>query len=64
MQQNETKKGKKNLGMEDIDHVKITKDKISKEKNKDAKKHDRMLDRARTARVRLKNMGTKPKKYK
>lgn len=50
--------------MEDIDHVKITKDKISKEKNKDAKKHDRMLDRARTARVRLKNMGTKPKKYK
>lgn len=59
-----TKKGKKNLGMEDIDHVKIAKDKISKEKNKDAKKHDRMLDRARTARVRLKNMGTKPKKYK
>ena len=34
----------------------ITKQKISREKDMDAKRHDRMMDRARTADTKKKNM--------
>ena len=34
----------------------ITKQKISREKDMDAKRHDRMMDRARTSDTKKKNM--------
>lgn len=43
-----------------VDPVKIAKDKIDKEKKNDARRHDRMLDRARLRRVRRKNRETVP----
>lgn len=43
-----------------VDPVKIAKTKISKEKEVDAKRHDRVLDRARLRRVRQKNRNTNP----
>ena len=42
------------------DAVKMAKDKISREKERDALKHDRMLDRARLAKARVINRSTKP----
>lgn len=42
------------------DALKIAKDKISREKQRDALKHDRMLDRARLAKARSKNRSTRP----
>ena len=44
------------------DNEKLTKAKISKEKEADKIKHDQMLDRARTADARLKNKATNPQK--
>ena len=41
-------------------NVNRAKDRIEREKDRDAKKHDRMMDRARTADVRKKNRETKP----
>jgi len=43
-----------------VDPVKIAKTKIDKEKETDAIRHDRMLDRARLRRVRRKNRDTNP----
>lgn len=43
------------------DAVKQTKDRISREKEQDKIKHDRMLDRARLARARRKNRETNPR---
>ena len=37
---------------DDVDHMKMAKDKISKEKEVDGQKHDKILDRARMARAR------------
>ena len=44
---------------EAVDHMKTAKDRIEKEKQRDATKHDRILDRARMARARQKNRATK-----
>ena len=44
----------------DITPMSRAKDKINKEKDRDARKHDRILDRARMAMVRKKNAETKP----
>jgi hypothetical protein len=41
------------------DAVATAQDKISREKEADKKKHDRILDRARLARTRTKNRETK-----
>jgi hypothetical protein len=46
-------------GQEAIDHMAIAKGKIDTEKQRDAKKHDRILDRARSARSRQKNRQVK-----
>ena len=64
-----TAKAKKHLGMESaqggrIDPVKRSKMKIDREKQADKMKHDKMLDRARLARARTKNMKTVPNKPK
>lgn len=50
-------KSMRNMTTEDA--VEIAKKKIDREKEVDAKKHDRMLDMARLKRVRKKNMKTK-----
>ena len=42
------------------DAIKIAQARIDREKESDALKHDRMLDRARLAKVRAKNRSTKP----
>ena len=42
------------------DAIKIAKARIDREKESDALKHDRMLDRARLAKARAKNRSTKP----
>ena len=44
----------------DITPMSRAKDKINKEKDRDARKHDRILDRARLAVARKKNAETKP----
>lgn len=50
----------KKMERENVDQVKVAKDKINREKEVDARKHDKMLDRARIARARAKNAMTKP----
>ena len=57
-----TSKAKKNVEVEQTDPVQKTKIKIDKEKNNDAIRHDKMLDRARIARARSKNIKTNPQK--
>ena len=42
------------------DAVKTAQDAIAREKETDKKKHDRMLDRARLARAKAKNVKTQP----
>lgn len=51
------KKYKKDTPMEDA--VKVAKDRIKSEKERDKKKHDSLLDRARLARAKAKNRETK-----
>lgn len=46
-------------GQEAVDHMANAKTTIDKEKQRDARKHDRILDRARMARARQKNRQTK-----
>ena len=46
-------------GQEAVDHMANAKKRIDTEKQRDAKKHDRILDRARMARARQKNRQTK-----
>lgn len=55
-------KGKfpKELAIEEVDAVQQARDAISREKEQDKQKHDRMLDRARLARARAKNVKTRP----
>ena len=50
----------KDLGRTDIkeDVVQTAKDRITKEKETDKKKHDKMMDRARIQQARQKNMET------
>ena len=58
-----TKRSKHTLKFKQMygeDAVKMAKDKISREKERDALKHDRMLDRARLAKARVINRSTKP----
>ena len=49
-------------GQEAINHVQLAKDKINKEKQQIAGKHDRILDRAQLARTRQKNRLAMPAK--
>lgn len=53
-----TKKAKKITPNEATDPVDATRDKIAREKEQDAKRHDQMLDRARLALAKQKNRGT------
>ncbi len=53
-----TKKARKITPGEDHNHVDVAREKINKEKKRDAIKHDKILDRARLARARHKNRGT------
>jgi hypothetical protein len=55
-----TRKAKKITPKENVDAIKLTKDRISKEKEADKIKYDRMLDRARIARARARNRNTVP----
>lgn len=50
----------KKMERENVDQVKVAKTKINREKEADARKHDKMLDRARIARARAKNVMSKP----
>ena len=50
----------KGLAAQTEDAVKTAQDAIKREKETDKKKHDRMLDRARLARAKAKNMKTQP----
>jgi hypothetical protein len=59
-----TAKAKKNVEIEQIDPVQKIKMKIDKEKNSDAVRHDKMLDRARIARARAKNVKSVANKKK
>lgn len=52
----------KTVRVEERDEVVKAKKNIEREKMRDMRKHDRMLDRARMARARRKNMETKPTK--
>jgi len=62
-----TKKAKKNTPGEKTEEVKrptfidIANARIEREKSSDAKRHDRMMDRARTRQTSIKNRETKPK---
>lgn len=55
------KKGKfpAHLAIEETDPVQTARDAISREKEQDKKKHDKLLDRARLARAKAKNAATK-----
>ena len=53
------KPGQKNV-KEQATAIDTAKQKIDREKQADARKHDRMLDRARLVMARKKNRATKP----
>ena len=54
-----TKKFKQMYG-EQIDLVDMAKQRINREKKADARRHDRMMDRARTKSTKMKNRESKP----
>jgi hypothetical protein len=54
-----TKKFKQMYG-EQMDPVDVAKQRIDREKASDARRHDRMMDRARTKATKMKNRETKP----
>ena len=56
------KKFKEMYGEQSVQSVDLAKKRIDREKELDAKKHDRMMDRARLRDVQLKNRATQPAK--